>query len=111
MATTEAKKQQATQPEPDRASRKELEGLVVSDRMDKTRVVRMTRRFRHSLYEKVLTRFTKVHAHDENNESHVGDLVALMETRPMSKTKRWRIVKVIQKARVSEAVPVGTKAE
>ena len=61
--------------------------------MDKTRVVRIVRRYRHSLYGKVLTGYTKVHAHDETNDSKKGDRVALMETRPLSKLKRWRVVK------------------
>jgi len=80
-----------------------LEGWVVSDRMDKTRVVKVLRRLRHALYEKVLARTTKVHAHDEKNEAHVGDRVELEETRPLSKLKRWRVVKILEKARVGEA--------
>jgi small subunit ribosomal protein S17 len=80
-----------------------LEGWVMSDKMDKTRVVRIVRRLRHPKYEKVLTRHTKVYAHDEKNESHIGDRVELEETRPMSKLKRWRVVKILEKARVGEA--------
>lgn len=86
-----------------RTGRKTLEGWILSDRMDKTRAVRVIRRFRHSLYEKVLTRYTKVYAHDEKNETHVGDRVQVMETRPMSKLKRWRVVKVLEKSRVGQA--------
>jgi len=66
--------------------------------MDKTRVVRILRRFRHSLYEKVLTRHTKVYAHDEKNEAHVGDVVRIEETRPLSKLKRWKLKDIIRKA-------------
>lgn len=87
----------------ERTNRKTLEGWVVSDKMDKTRVVRILRRFRHSLYEKVLTRHTKVYAHDEKNETRVGDKVSLMETRPLSKLKRWRVVQVLEKGAMREA--------
>lgn len=90
----------------ERSKRKTLVGWVLSDKMDKTRVVRIERRLRHSLYEKVLTRNTKVHAHDEKNETHIGDRVALEETRPLSKLKRWRVVKVLEKASVGAAQPV-----
>jgi small subunit ribosomal protein S17 len=94
----------------DRAKRKDVVGIVVSDRMDKTRVVRITRHVRHSLYEKVLTRSTKLYAHDEKNESRTGDRVSLMETRPLSKLKRWRVVQVLEKARVSaDMVEAGKK--
>lgn len=87
----------------ERSDRKTLEGWVLTDKMDKTRVIRIIRRFRHTMYDKVLTRYTKVYAHDETNESHAGDKVSLMETRPLSKLKRWRIVKVLEKARVTQA--------
>ena len=85
--------------EEERATRKTLEGWVTSDAMDKTRVVRIVRRFRHRLYGKVLTRYTKVYAHDEKNETHVGDRVSLMETRPLSKLKRWRVVEILEKSK------------
>ena len=92
-----------------RASRKTLEGVVISDRMDKTRSVRLVRRFRHPLYEKVMTRSSKVYAHDEKNESHTGDRVALEETRPLSKLKRWRVVGILEKARVSASVATASE--
>ena len=91
-------------PAEDRARRKTLEGWVLSDAMDKTRVVRIVRRFRHSLYGKVLTGYTKVHAHDEANDSKKGDRVALMSTRPLSKLKRWRVVQVLGRASVGRNV-------
>jgi small subunit ribosomal protein S17 len=95
-----------------RARRKGLEGVVLSDKMDKTRVVRIERRFRHRLYGKVLTRHTKVHAHDETNATHAGDRVSLMATRPLSKLKRWRVVEVLERAAVTQSVDeaVGGKA-
>jgi small subunit ribosomal protein S17 len=87
-----------------RSRRKTLEGRVLSDAMDKTRVIQIERRFRHSLYSKVLTRHTKVYAHDETNDSKKGDRVSLMETRPLSKLKRWRVVQVLQRASVGQNV-------
>lgn len=84
----------------ERSKRKKLQGRVVSDKMDKTRVVRVERRLAHSRYSKVLTRSTKVYAHDEKNESHTGDLVSVMETRPLSKLKAWRVVAVVERAKV-----------
>jgi small subunit ribosomal protein S17 len=91
----------------ERQNRKTLEGWVLSDKMDKTRTVRIIRRFRHSLYGKVLTRYTKVHAHDEKNESRAGDRVSLMETRPISKLKRWRVVQILEKAKVAQNAEVA----
>jgi small subunit ribosomal protein S17 len=93
---------------PERNDRKTLEGRVVSDAMAKTRVVLIQRRFRHSLYGKVLTRDTKVYAHDETNDSKNGDLVSLMETRPLSKLKRWRVVKIVERAKVGQGVEVAS---
>lgn len=82
----------------ERTQRKEKTGVVIKDKMDKTRVVEVTRRFKHTLYDKVLTKKTKFYVHDEKNEAHVGDKVIIMETRPLSKTKRWRLIKVTTKA-------------
>lgn len=82
----------------ERNQRKEKTGVVTKDKMDKTRVVEVTRRFRHTLYEKVLTKKTKFYVHDEKNEAHVGDKVLITETRPLSKLKRWRLVSIITKA-------------
>jgi small subunit ribosomal protein S17 len=79
--------------------RKTREGLVVSDKMNKTVVVAVEDRVKHSLYGKVLRRTNNLKAHDETNEVGVGDRVLIMETRPLSATKRWRVVEVIEKAK------------
>jgi small subunit ribosomal protein S17 len=76
-----------------------LEGRVVSNKMDKTITVLIERRVRHAMYGKIVTRRTKLHAHDENNESKQGDLVQIEECRPLSRTKSWRLVKVLERAR------------
>ncbi len=73
-------------------------GLVVSDKMDKTRVVAVERAFRHPRYQRVIKRTTRFKAHDERNETHVGDRVLIIETRPLSKDKRWRIKEILQRA-------------
>ena len=83
----------------DRGFRKTREGIVTSDKMDKTIVVRIDDRVKHGLYSKVMTRARKLKAHDENNSAGVGDRVLLMETRPLSATKRWRLVEIIEKAK------------
>ena len=82
-----------------RGRRKVREGLVVSDKMDKTIVVALEDRKKHPLYGKVLRSTTKVKAHDEENTAGVGDRVLLMETRPLSATKRWRVVEILEKAK------------
>jgi small subunit ribosomal protein S17 len=82
-----------------RTARKVREGLVVSDKMDKTVVVSVEDRVKHALYGKVLRRSTRLKAHDEANSCGVGDRVLLMETRPLSATKRWRVVEIIEKAK------------
>ena len=74
-------------------------GTVVSDKMDKTVVVRINRRFPHALYRRIVTRSAKLVAHDEANECRVGDVVRLMSTRPFSKTKRWRVAEILEKAK------------
>ncbi len=82
----------------DRApKRKELVGVVVSDRMDKTVVVRVESVFRHPLYKKAVRRHKKYKAHDEENRCRVGDRVRIMETRPLSKEKRWRVVEILER--------------
>ena len=83
----------------ERNYRKTARGYVVSDKMDKTVVVEVEDRVKHSLYGKVIRRSKKVKAHDENNEVRVGDLVRIMETRPLSATKHYRVVEVIEKAK------------
>ena len=82
-----------------RGFRKVREGLVVSDKMDKTVVVAVEDRVQHALYKKTLRRTSKLKAHDEANACGVGDRVLLMETRPLSATKRWRVVEVLEKAK------------
>ena len=77
-----------------------LTGRVVSDKMDKTVTVLVERRVTHPMYGKVLTRSRKYHAHDEKNECHEGDVVSIQECRPISKTKAWRVAKLVEKARV-----------
>jgi small subunit ribosomal protein S17 len=82
-----------------RGFRKVREGLVVSDKMLKTVVVAVEDRVKHPLYGKVIRRTSKLKAHDEANDSHVGDRVLLMEVRPLSATKRWRVVEIIERAK------------
>ena len=82
-----------------RGFRKVREGYVVSDKMDKTVVVAVEDRFKHPLYGKVVRRTSKLKAHDEANECGIGDRVLLMETRPLSASKRWRVVEVLEKAK------------
>jgi len=89
----------ATQSDAKRNYRKTREGLVVGDKMDKTVVVAVEDRVKHSLYGKVIRRTKKYKAHDESNACGVGDRVLLMETRPMSATKRWRVVNILEKAK------------
>lgn len=84
---------------PDRGERKVREGLVISDKMDKTIVVAVEDRFKHPLYGKVVRRTSKLKAHDETNSAGIGDRVLLMETRPLSATKRWRMVEILEKAK------------
>jgi small subunit ribosomal protein S17 len=82
-----------------RPQRKTREGLVLSDKMDKTVIVEVEDRVKHALYGKVLRRTRKLQVHDEQNACGVGDRVSLMETRPLSRTKRWRIVEILEKAK------------
>ena len=82
-----------------RGMRKTRVGVVVSDKMDKTITVAVKYRVRHPLYGKIMTRTTKIKAHDEKNECGIGDTVRVMETRPLSHDKRWRLVEIIEKAK------------
>jgi small subunit ribosomal protein S17 len=82
-----------------RSRRKVRVGVVVSDAMDKTVLVRIDRTMRHPLYKKTVRRSSKLAAHDEHNDAHVGDTVRVVETRPLSKTKRWRIVEIVERAK------------
>ncbi|MFD4325466.1 30S ribosomal protein S17 [Nocardioides sp. NPDC058538] len=94
---------ESTQAEPtegtERNTRKVREGLVVSDKMDKTIVVEVEDRVKHPLYGKVMRRSSKLKAHDEQNTAGIGDRVLVMETRPLSATKRWRLVEVVERAK------------
>ena len=83
----------------ERNLRKTQVGIVTSDKMDKTVVVSLKDRVRHPLYKKIINRTVKIKAHDEKNECTIGDRVLVMETRPISKDKRWRVVEIIQKAK------------
>lgn len=83
----------------ERNKRKVREGLVTSNKMDKTIVISVERRLKHAKYGKFLKRTTKLMAHDEKNECNIGDKVRVMETRPLSKSKRWRLVEIIERAK------------
>jgi small subunit ribosomal protein S17 len=83
----------------ERNLRKTRIGMVVSNKMDKTVTVTVERRVKHPIYGKFVKKTTKFHAHDDKNECTIGDLVRIMETRPLSKTKRWRLVEVLEKAK------------
>jgi small subunit ribosomal protein S17 len=85
--------------EADRTRRKVRTGVVVSEKMDKTVLVRIDRKVRHRLYKKTVAKSNKLAVHDENNDAHVGDTVRVMETRPLSKTKRWRVVEIVERAK------------
>ena len=95
----ELSNEQADAGEQARNRRKTREGLVVSDKMDKTVVVSVEDRVKHPLYGKVLRRTSKLKAHDEQNSCGIGDRVVIMETRPLSATKRWRIVEILERAK------------
>jgi small subunit ribosomal protein S17 len=88
-----------TRPAGERGSRKVRTGVVVSDAMDKTVVVRISSAVRHPLYGKTVRRTARFKAHDEANQAKVGDTVRIMETRPLSRTKRWRVVEIVERAR------------
>ncbi len=81
------------------ANKRTLTGRVVSDKMEKTVTVLIERRVKHPLYGKIMTQSKKYHAHDEKNEFHEGDLVIIEECRPLAKTKAWRVIKLVEKAR------------
>ena len=82
-----------------RKLRKQRVGIVTSDKMDKTITVKVERKIKHPLYGKFLKKTTSFHAHDEKNECSIGDIVKIMESRPLSKTKRWRLVEVVEKVK------------
>ena len=82
----------------ERNQRKVYQGRVVSDKMDKTITVSIERKVKHPIYGKFVKKTSKLHAHDDKNECSIGDLVKIMETRPLSKLKRWRLVEIVEKA-------------
>jgi len=84
---------------PERNIRKSREGVVVSNKMNKTIVIAIVERIRHQKYEKFITRTKKFYAHDETNDAQIGDRVRIMETRPMSKLKRWRVIEILERAK------------
>lgn len=90
-----------TKPEatPERNLRKSREGVVVSNKMNKTIVIAIVERIRHQKYEKFITRTKKLYAHDETNSAQIGDRVLVMETRPLSKLKRWRVIEILERAK------------
>ena len=90
---------ETTTPEVDRSARKVRDGVVLSSKMDKTAVVAVVDRVRHPKYAKFVLRTKKLYAHDEANDVNVGDRVRVMETRPLSKQKRWRLVEIVERAR------------
>jgi small subunit ribosomal protein S17 len=96
---TAAPEQGTTDQETGRNARKERVGIVVSDKMSKSITVAMERQVKHPIYGKFVKKTTKLMAHDENNEAGVGDTVRIMETRPLSKNKRWRLVEIVEKAK------------
>jgi len=99
IETPDAERGRVDAPDAERGRRKVREGYVVSDKMDKTVVVAVEDRVKHRLYGKVLRHTTRVKAHDEANSAGVGDRVRVMETRPLSATKRWRLIEILEKAK------------
>lgn len=91
--------EQTTTEEQTRKLRKERIGLVVSDKMEKSCVIRVDRKVKHPMYEKIMKKSSKLMVHDENNQCGIGDTIRVMETRPLSKNKRWRLVEIIEKAK------------
>ena len=88
----------STESQQERNKRRAVRGQVTSDKMQKTVVIEVRRKVKHPLYEKYISRRTKLHAHDENNEAKIGDVVEIMQTRRLSAKKRWRVVRIVQKA-------------
>ncbi|HED13360.1 MAG TPA: 30S ribosomal protein S17 [Gammaproteobacteria bacterium] len=94
---TEAAKPEQSNTRPEQSTRS-VSGMVVSDKMDKTITVLVERRFKHPLYKKYIRRSTRLHAHDAENECHIGDTVKLKECRPLSRTKCWRLVEILERS-------------
>jgi small subunit ribosomal protein S17 len=91
-----------------KSGRKVLVGEVVSTKMQKTIVIEVTRKFAHPLYRRVMSRNKKFYAHDEKKEAHVGDVVRIEETRPLSKLKRWRLLEIVRRAALAPELPAET---
>lgn len=108
MAAKAQKQRPAAGTDSPRNRRRTVTGVVVADRMNKTITVKIERMIRHPKFGKYVRRYTKCKAHDEKNEAQVGDLVELMETRPLSATKRWRLVRLVRRGAV--VAPVETPA-
>lgn len=98
--TTPSEQGSAEQSSTERRVRKVMRGMVMSNKMDKTLIVQVDRKVRHPLYEKFVSKRTKLYAHDDQGEAKVGDIVEITQTRPMSKLKRWRLLRIVQKAAV-----------
>jgi small subunit ribosomal protein S17 len=94
-----------------RGQRKERVGHVISNKMTKTIVVRVNRRVRHARFEKVLTLSSRFYAHDEKNEAKVGDLVRIVETRPLSRLKRWRLIEIVERGTEDAKVVEGSESQ
>lgn len=93
----------------ERGRRHQFKGVVVSDKADKTRVVLVEWLYRHPRYDKTLRKRSKFYVHDEKNESHAGDTIEIMATRPLSKLKRWRLVRIVEKARLPKVAAEPVK--
>ena len=98
--STESMPGQQVPEQQERRVRKVMRGMVMSSKMDKTIVVQVNRKVRHPVYEKFVSKRTKLYAHDEKGEAAVGDVVEITQTRPLSKLKRWRLLRIVQKATV-----------
>ena len=98
--STPSEQGSAEQSSTERRVRKVMRGMVMSNKMDKTLIVQVDRKVRHPLYEKFVSKRTKLYAHDDQGEAKVGDIVEITQTRPMSKLKRWRLLRIVQKASV-----------
>jgi len=94
----------------DRGRRHQFKGVVVSDKADKTRVVMVEWLYRHPRYDKTMRKRSKFYVHDENNESKAGDTIEIMATRPLSKLKRWRLVRIVEKARIPQMAEPAKEA-
>ncbi len=109
MAEPTAAPTKVAAPKEKRKVRRVLEGVVTSDKMNKTRRVEIPRLVKHPRYSKFIKRRTVCKVHDENNESHVGDIVEIIESRPLSKTKRWQLVRIVRKSTEVEIETVEEK--